>query len=475
MVDAAGPPEARSSFYGGVSFAAADTFRACQSLENLRLDVEAVFDKHREIWLKPTSLPQRPGPPTLASTDKGQDLLFHPVGIQQTPRVSRGSAETEQHLLRPIQLPNQRTSVASRISLGSMDMPISMRRLKRERNSFMTESNTPNWMHTLVEERQTRTPTEITRRVSARLSHTFAPTRQASTDFIPRLVRRAEFEIVRAMMMLLDAVLVVWEMQDAAHRATSSLHSTPDGINDTVFFTVLLDISCALFIIDLCLRVAAGQFDPIHSAAKGWQTFQVVVVIAQLLQVIGQHSHRHQRSGSKFRVALAMLSALRLARVLSLVVVTDVIRQHRSFRELRIMVLSLTGAMKSLVWSSLLVFMILLIFGTVLSEGALAFLTQHGPPAGEVPEEQAAPLRARFGSLFDAVLTLFQVVSRACPWLYRRSNQQESKHRRRATFCFLYSCFFWGIFWWYFWGGHFGFLVFVRNPPVGGRARPNSR
>jgi len=217
-------------------------------------------------------------------------------------------------------------------------------------------------------------------------------------------------------MMILDAVLVVCEMQDAANRASSSFHSSPGGISDRLVFTVLLDVSCGLFLFDLCLRFLAGRFDPSAGVGLGWQTFHVVVVIAQLLQAIGQHSHRHQRSHSQYRVVLTMLSTLRLVRVLSLVILTDVIRQHRSFRELRIMVLSLTGAMKSLVWSSLLVFMILLIFGTVLSEGALAFLTQHGPPAGEVPEEQAAPLRARFGSLFDAVLTLFQVISGGVDW-----------------------------------------------------------
>ena len=180
--------------------------------------------------------------------------------------------------------------------------------------------------------------------------------RKSSEGFIQRLVRRSDFELARAMIMILDAVLVVWEMQDASNRSTSSFHSNPDGINDTVFFTVLLDMSCVLFVLDLYLRLAAGHFDPIKVAGKGWQTFQVVVVIAQLLQAIGQHTHRHQRSHSGFRVVLAMFSTLRLARVLSLVMVTDVTRQHRSFRELRSMVLSLTGAVKAMVWSSLLVF-----------------------------------------------------------------------------------------------------------------------
>merc|ERR1719356_453426 len=107
-------------------------------------------------------------------------------------------------------------------------------------------------------------------------------------------------------------MLVVWEMQDAAHRATHSSHSAQDGISDTMFFTVLLDISCVLFVVDLWLRFMAGRFDPLNSVGKGWQTFHVVVVISQLFQAIGQHSHRHQRSHSLFRVVLAMFSTLRL-------------------------------------------------------------------------------------------------------------------------------------------------------------------
>jgi len=423
MVDAAGPPAARSSLNGSVTSADVDASRACQALENLRLDVEAVFDKHRGLCLKSTGVLVGPGPPTLASTDGAQDSRFHPVGIQQTSMASRSRVS----LMLPVAPTNPRisvTDVTDRTSIESVDStPASIRGYQRERASFLTESFAPNWMHTLVEETQSRTHSEMGHRmsrrvsvISAKLPGTFTPARRRSGDFIPRLVRRTDFEIARAVMMILDAVLVVWEMQDAANRATSSLHSSPDGITDSVLFTVLLDMSCMLFVLDLCLRFAAGQFDPINSAGKGWQTFQVVVVVAQLLQAIGQHSHRHQRSHSRFRVVLAMLSSLRLARVLSLVMVTDVIREHRSFRELRIMVLSLTGAVKAMVWSSLLVFMILLIFGTVLSEGALAFLTQTGPPAAGAPDGSVAHLWARFGSLFDTVLTLFQVITGGVDW-----------------------------------------------------------
>jgi hypothetical protein len=180
------------------------------------------------------------------------------------------------------------------------------------------------------------------------------------------------------------------------------------GLEDALLFTVLMDISCAVVVCDQLLRFAGGKFD--DTLGAGWQSFHVLVAITQLIQAIGQHSHRHQRSRSHFRVALAMLSTLRLGRVLSLVLVSKVIRQHRFFRELRIMVLALTGVFKVLVWASLLIFTIILMFGTVLSEGTLAFLIRN--------ESDVVPpsLQLRFGSLFDAVLTLFQSMSGGVDW-----------------------------------------------------------
>jgi len=224
------------------------------------------------------------------------------------------------------------------------------------------------------------------------------------------------------MLIILDAAIVVWEMQHAAQRCASGLHHGAAGIGDSVLLTVLLDISCACVVLDHLMRFTAGKFEAKHSTSVGWQSFHALVAVTQVLQAIGHHWHRDQRSGSSIRIVLAMFSTLRFARVLSLVLVTDVIRQHRFFRELRIMVHALAGAVKVLLWSSLLIFMILLIFGTVLSEGALAFLIRNEVAAADAPggarPAQGAPaeLQGRFGSLFGAVLTLFQSMSGGLDW-----------------------------------------------------------
>jgi hypothetical protein len=291
-----------------------------------------------------------------------------------------------------------------------------MKKMKNARNTFLTDrEDDRGWMHKLSPTRQSSWKVRVGRLTRAFTQQLPGSNRfRSTTECVSRLVRRPDYELARAMMMILDAVLVVWEMQSAAERATSSMHKGMGGIDDPVMFTVLLNISCGLFVTDLLLRFVAGKFDPNLSSGIGWELFHVVVVMAQLLQTIGQLSHQHQRSHSQFRVGLAMFSTLRLARLLTLVLVTDVIRQHPFFRELRVMIHSLTGAVKGLLWSGLLIFTILLIFGSVLSEGALAFQVQNGVEDGFTGS--SVPLQERFGSLFLAVLTLFEAMSGGVDW-----------------------------------------------------------
>ncbi|CAK0838250.1 unnamed protein product [Prorocentrum cordatum] len=383
---------------GGVPAAGADAACVRQSLERLRLDMEAVFDKHRELWRQYPDASSGPRAAVAESADRVPDQVLHhhhhPISPKKVRFRDTGRTVVEH--------------ISSNRSAKSDEGMTRIRKLQTERNLFLTQED-KNWMHTLVTSSHKSWISRCSMWLPGSRIGTFSSVRK-TTDFVSKLVRHPGYQLARGMMMLLDAVLVVWEMQYAAQRATSSIHNSLGGIEDATILSAFMDISCVMFVTDLLLGFTAGLLDPTISTGHGWQDFHVVVVIAQLLQTIGQHSHQHQRSYSQFRVVLAMLSTLRLARLLSLVLVTDVIRQHPFFRELRIMIHSLTGAVKGFLWSSLLIFTILLIFGTVLSEGTLAFLVQSGG------EDSSAGLQARFGSLFLAVLTLFQAVSGGVDW-----------------------------------------------------------
>ncbi|CAK0866637.1 unnamed protein product, partial [Prorocentrum cordatum] len=379
--------------------AAADAACVRQALESLRLDVEAVFDRHGELWREP---PPTAGESRGSGPDSPEEVPGQPSSPVRSVLLGRRAS--------PKRAFAEQCSLASSRSNEAM---AAMQKVKNVRGTFLREENTT-WMHTLLPTgRHSWSKVWLAECLPSGKLRACSSAKKL-TEGVSKLVRRPGYELARVMMMVLDAVLVVWEMQCAAQRAIQFVQHGQAGIDDTAVFTVLLDISCGLFVTDFLLRCTAGQFGPTVSAGRGWQYFHVVVVIAQLVQTIGLHSHRHQRSHSQFRVALAMFSTLRVARVLSLVQVTEVIRQHPFFRELRIMIHSLTGAVKGLLWSSLLIFTILLIFGTVLSEGALAYLVHNGREGAFTSSSVA--LQARFGSLFHAVLTLFQAMSGGVDW-----------------------------------------------------------
>ncbi|CAK0870447.1 unnamed protein product [Prorocentrum cordatum] len=436
-----------------------------EALERLMLDVEEVLDRHRVLCgdsparssaysvcrVQPVcgsapGLLQTP-PPMITPAPPQADAAEHvvvvtkpssplevlsaspPAGSPVRPesRPSRGSSVGSGTWARsPTHSRRERSRVSSRktaretsTSSGATDAVAEA--ASRLRNNGFTRGDTGrNWMHTLVEDSSTSMSQRwsLVARWGSRVSDAAARIYEgasratAGSARARKLVRHPAYQLARAMVIVLDAVLVVCEMESAGQRASSGPYYSAASVDDVVIFTVLLDISCGCVVVDHLLRFVAGEVGAAYSAGAGWQSFHAVVAVTQLLQTIAHHSHRHQRS-SQFRVVLAMLSTLRLARVLSVVLVTSVIRQHRFFRELRIMVHALAGAVKVLLWSSLLIFTFLLIFGVVLSEGTLAFLVEHEwPTTDDVPGD----LQDRFGSLFDAVLTLFQSMSGGVDW-----------------------------------------------------------
>ncbi|CAK0827213.1 unnamed protein product [Prorocentrum cordatum] len=380
-----------------------------QALEKLRLDMEEVFDRHRELYGgKP------PTTPTQSQSPRRCTVSAREVGAKTLPRPSLGPHEGKRAaqpqlagLRRPPVSSSQPQSPApqpqspvSPVPSPSASAPTSPLRhsVRREisarlrNNTFDITESENNWMHSLLKMESTSRMSMSSRRA---LGAAVARVSAAAPTCVQRFVRRPAYELAQVLVIFLDAVLVVWEMQHAAQGAAPSAHLGAGGIADAPLFTVLLDISCACVLVDQLLRLAGGKFD--QTLGAFWQSFHLLVAATQLLQAIGHHSHLHQRSSSQFRVGLAMLSTLRIGRVLSLVLVSRVIRQHRFFRELRIMVHALAGVVKVLLWSSLLIFTILLMFGTVLSEGTLALLVRSGP--GSAPPSLQENGSARYSPL----------------------------------------------------------------------------
>merc|ERR1711937_377867 len=84
--------------------------------------------------------------------------------------------------------------------------------------------------------------------------------------------------------------------------------------------------------------------------------------------------------------SLGNLTFLRILRILRLVRVLRVIRVLRFFRELRLMVSSIIGSVKSLLWTVLLITLMLYIVGVFITQTVADHL-KSSPPGAPYEEE----------------------------------------------------------------------------------------
>jgi hypothetical protein len=113
-------------------------------------------------------------------------------------------------------------------------------------------------------------------------------------------------------------------------------------------------------------------------------------------------------------------SAVRMVRVVRLVRmvrVVRILRIARFFHSLRVLVGAMVVTIKSCVWTSLLLLMIMYTFGIIFAQGVHVHLVMDDEAAeldACVPQTQS--LRFHFGSLSRAIFTLFQSVVGGLDW-----------------------------------------------------------
>jgi len=101
-------------------------------------------------------------------------------------------------------------------------------------------------------------------------------------------------------------------------------------------------------------------------------------------------------------------SSLRILRLLKNVRIIRMVRLMRIFQELRLMLTSIFGAIKSLCWACLLLFLIMWVFGVFFVEGACDYLQDH--------PEARVEMDMWYGSLGSALFTLYLSICGGMDW-----------------------------------------------------------
>eukprot|EP00929_Paragymnodinium_shiwhaense_P071677 TRINITY_DN36421_c0_g1_i1.p1 TRINITY_DN36421_c0_g1~~TRINITY_DN36421_c0_g1_i1.p1 ORF type:complete len:899 (-),score=203.45 TRINITY_DN36421_c0_g1_i1:217-2913(-) len=243
------------------------------------------------------------------------------------------------------------------------------------------------------------------------------PHETALQKSLKAMIKRFDYEVIRTTLILLDACLVIFDTE-----FTHEYLSVDPEAHDDFWVSLPMDFFCLLFLLDLIIRVVADNFDLSLRSGSGWRWFNIVTVSGTMLDSMSRVAFWNQRSVSSMRIFAARCKPLRIVRVLSLVQVMSFIRNDESFRELRIMVHSLTGALKSLFWVSSLIFVILLAFAVFITEGVIELhvqswkFTSDGPVLSEDESAWRSSLDAAFGTVPRSCLSLYKSMSGGADW-----------------------------------------------------------
>lgn len=232
-------------------------------------------------------------------------------------------------------------------------------------------------------------------------------------SWLQRMVKTPSYELASAAFIMLNVIFIALETDLRASFVSSSPRSAyDDDMEETMYSFIAANVFCAVFVLDLLLRIHSERMSFFLSRERGWNTFDIVVVLTAVIEVIVHWYEMFSGTTSFARAFLRRTSMLRIIRLMRVVTHCRNVRVIRFIRELRLMVFSLTGTLKSLMWAIVLMVIVLLVFGVFFTDGAITYLVEHPSLAAST----TADLRAHFGSLSSAIVSLYMAMSGGEDW-----------------------------------------------------------
>jgi hypothetical protein len=138
----------------------------------------------------------------------------------------------------------------------------------------------------------------------------------------------------------------------------------------------------------------------------------VVIVFFSVIDVIFFLAISAEAGGHSRVRELDNISAVRVMRIFRIVRVVRVIRVLKFFRELRLMILSILKSLKSLLWVVVVLLLTFYLFAVLFTMA----VTHHMEQQDLWSDERTWILASHFGTLGDAILSLFMAMSGGQDW-----------------------------------------------------------
>lgn len=222
---------------------------------------------------------------------------------------------------------------------------------------------------------------------------------------LQRFTRHWTYEAGSALVIVANAVFVAIETQQRAVQAP--LHQS-GRVPQNITATIVGLLFSLIFAVDLGLRIASGPSRFLTSGReRSWNIFDIVVVCTGVLEALTTAADASD-SLVIFLRKFSVLRVIRLLRVIRMRIISN--RVLTFIRELRLMVFSLTGAVRALMWSVVLLGGVLLVFGIFFTDGTVVYCVSNDAFADDA-------LGRYFGTLARSMLTLFMAMSGGDDWI----------------------------------------------------------
>eukprot|EP00930_Biecheleria_cincta_P038821 TRINITY_DN26689_c0_g1_i1.p1 TRINITY_DN26689_c0_g1~~TRINITY_DN26689_c0_g1_i1.p1 ORF type:complete len:612 (-),score=114.48 TRINITY_DN26689_c0_g1_i1:380-2035(-) len=232
-------------------------------------------------------------------------------------------------------------------------------------------------------------------------------------SWLERVTGSRAYEVYSAILILVNSLYIGWQTQFLASRAMNS--AIQGQALERALPAELLacqTVFCALFAADLIMRWAAGGLLEFwKSVDLAWNVLDLVVVTISVMDVMTELIALAESTTTDDSI-LKNFSVLKVLRVVRIVRVAKIIRTMKFFRELRMMVFSIIGSMKSLCWVFLVLGLVFYMFGIAFTSA----VTDHFKSSEMWNDPSYADLRQNFGTLDRAVLSLYMAMSGGNDW-----------------------------------------------------------
>mmetsp|Transcript_78570 Transcript_78570/g.254018 ORF Transcript_78570/g.254018 Transcript_78570/m.254018 type:complete len:682 (+) Transcript_78570:127-2172(+) len=219
-------------------------------------------------------------------------------------------------------------------------------------------------------------------------------------SFLMSIVKSKRYEVLVLLLIIGNTIFIGVQVEDAA----SSLHQPPYTYTEPQYITVLEMMFFIIFLLEWMFRVAAyGRRFCITDG--GWNLFDTFIVSIMVLE---QLDRLLTTTGMPF----GQVASLRMLRSVRVVRVIRMVRAMKFLSGLRVLLQTVLAALRSMVWTCVVVVTVLYMFGVMFTQGVVDYCAGNATCRSK---EDGAILK-RFGSISSTLLSLFMTMCNGISW-----------------------------------------------------------